>query len=67
MESHWMIDFKSIVRVECNAIERGKPPPTGMKFLQLSIRAREGLRQKLALYFARVPEEDQGVLGLGVG
>jgi hypothetical protein len=55
----YLIDFKSIYRVNCNEIVRGKDAPKGTKLLQLKLTAREELRQKLAYYFARIPEEDQ--------
>jgi hypothetical protein len=53
-----MVDFKQIFRVECNQIERMRDAPEGIKLLELTIQARTTLRDKLAAFFARVPDED---------
>lgn len=55
---HYMVDFKSICRVDCNLVDRGKPAPPGTKNLQLGVSTRQALREKLSFYYARVPEED---------
>jgi hypothetical protein len=55
---HRMVDFKQIFRVECNQIERMRDAPEGTKLLELSIPIRSQLRDKLAAFFARIPEED---------
>ena len=55
---HRLIDFKQIFRVECNLIERLREAPEGIKLLELTISVRSQLREKLAAFFARVPEED---------
>jgi hypothetical protein len=59
----YLLDFKSIYRIDCDLIVRGKDAPTGTKYLQLTVPVREQLRQKLASYFVRRPEEDQVFLG----
>lgn len=52
--NYYMIDFRNICRAQTtNGIN---PPST--KLLQVSIKARQELREKLAHYFARKPEED---------
>lgn len=58
----YMVDFKSTYRIDCDMIDRDKPSPPNTKILQLSVPAREGLRRKLAHYFARIPEEDAQML-----
>lgn len=55
---HYMLDFKTIYPVECKLVNRGAAPPAGMKLLQLSIPARQALREKTSLFFGRVAEED---------
>ncbi len=53
--NYYMIDFRNITRVQT-------PPdinPTTVKILQLSVQARAELRDKLAHYFGRKPEEDE--------
>lgn len=55
---HYMVDFRSIARVECAQIERKRDAPAGIKVLELSVPARGQLRDKLAYYFGRIPDED---------
>jgi len=52
--NYYMIDFRNICRVQ-TATDND---PTSTKRLQLSIQARRELRDKLAHYFGRKPEED---------
>ena len=56
---YYMIDFRNIYKINCNKIISPKKSPLESKCLQLSIQARSELRDKIAYYFARVPEEDQ--------
>ncbi len=55
---YYLIDFKTICRIDCNEIEREKNAPTVTKILQLTIPVRQELREKLAFYYGRVPDED---------
>lgn len=55
---HWMLDFKSIFKIDCGQIERNREAPAGIKLLELRIPARSELREKLAYFFGRVPDED---------
>jgi hypothetical protein len=57
-QSHYLVDFGTTFRVECDAIARGRPAPSGTKLLELSISTRKWLRTKIAAYYARIPEED---------
>jgi hypothetical protein len=59
MISAYMIDFKAIFRVNCDLINRDADAPRGVKILQLTPIARGTLREKLAYYFVRVPDEDK--------
>ena len=65
---YYYIDFRYIAKVKCACIaheEEKKPNYEALlvkmlstKILELSIEARSDLRNKLAFYFLRVPEED---------
>ena len=54
---HFMISFKDSIKVNCTTIDRNKPDTSG-KILELSNGARSSLRNKLAKYFGRIPNED---------
>jgi hypothetical protein len=54
----YMVDFKSICRVECNRVDRDQPAPRGTKILQLSVWTRQAMREKLSYYYGRPAEED---------
>jgi len=56
---YYMIDFKNVYKINCDKIISPEKSPLESKCLQLSIQARSELRDKIAYYFARVPEEDQ--------
>jgi len=56
---HYMIDFRSAHRVECKQVVKPNQVPLGAKVLQLSRDSRGELREKLANYFARIPNEDE--------
>ena len=60
---HYMVDFKNMCRVDSKKIKRRQPAPQGTKILQLTAHVRQELRDKLAYYFARIPEEDARYLG----
>ena len=52
---YW-IDFKDAFTFSCNKIQRGN---SYSKILQLKIGKRHELREKLAWFYSRVPEEDK--------
>jgi len=52
--NYYMIDFRNI----CRAQTISDTNPSSTKLLQLSVQARKELREKLAHYFGRKPEED---------
>jgi hypothetical protein len=56
---HYMIDFKQMYTVRCRAVVNPKQSPLDAKVLQLSISSRQALRDKLAAYFGRRPDEDR--------
>lgn len=56
--NYYMIDFRSTFKVSCDDITRDKQP-MHLKALELSIGARDTLRNKVAKYFSRVPDEDR--------
>jgi len=57
--NHYMVDFRRISPLDWKKIVDAKKSPMEVKVLQLTIEARKQLRDKLASYFARVPDEDQ--------
>jgi len=61
---YYMIDFKSIYKISCNALKSGnKLKIVESKCLQLSKKTRDELRKKLSHYFGRTPLEDEDLLG----
>lgn len=60
---HYMVDFKSVCRVDCNLVHREQPAPPGTKILQLSVWTRKAMREKLSHYYGRPAEEDLSYLG----
>jgi hypothetical protein len=54
----YMIDFRQVFRVASLTIKRGVAFPAGLKHLELSIKSRGLLRDKISYYFSRVPDED---------
>jgi hypothetical protein len=59
---HRLVDFKKIFRVDCSQINRDHDAPAGIKVLQLTEPIRAQLRDKLAYFFGRPPDEDLAVL-----
>lgn len=57
--NYYMIDFRNIYKINCEKIVDPKNAPLESKCLQLSIQARSELRDKVAFYYARIPEEDK--------
>ena len=58
----YMIDFRKIYSVKCDAVKNPEQSILGTKILQLSETGRKELREKIANYFARVPDEDKAIL-----
>ena len=56
--NYYMIDFRNTFHVNCNKITSPQNVPIESKCLQLSIDARTNLREKIAFYYSRVPQED---------
>lgn len=61
--NHYMIDFSKTYKLKCDLIKRPEKTPDDSpilqsKYLQLSIQARSELRDKIAFYYGRIPEED---------
>lgn len=53
-----MVDFRHSFSVRCDKITNNSSPFENIKLLQLSIEARAELRNKMASFYSRVPEED---------
>lgn len=62
---YYMIDFRNTNKVKCKMVKRSDKlteedaPLIESKVLQLSVEARGELRDKIAHYYYRTPEEDQ--------
>jgi len=56
--NHYMIDFRDTFHVNCQAIDTPQRSPLKCKILQLSMAARQELRDKIANYYQRVPKEE---------
>lgn len=56
--NYYMIDFRNSYKVSCEKIITPENAPLESKVLQLSIKTRSELRQKIADYYARIPKED---------
>jgi len=55
---YYMIDFRDTFKVSCSKVIGPKQSPVEAKWLQLSLTARQELRDKIAFYYSRVPQED---------
>ena len=65
---YYMINFKNVYRIKCEKIkrpEKTKPEDASImesKCLQLSVQTRAELRDKIAYYYSREPQEDKILL-----
>lgn len=57
--NYYMIDFKNVYKVNCDRIIDPKNSPLDSKHLQLSIKTRSELRNKVSNYYSRIPIEDR--------
>ena len=57
--NYYMIDFRNTYKLNYEKIKTPEDAPLESKCLQLSIQARYELRDKIAWYYGRVPEEDK--------
>lgn len=57
--NYYMIDFRNIYKLNCDAINGPLQAPLETKCLQLSVKTRDELRAKIAYYFGNPPAEDQ--------
>jgi hypothetical protein len=58
-----MIDFRNTFHIRCDKVVNAKQAPLEAKRLQLAAGTRELLRQKIAFYYGRVPDEDAALMG----
>ena len=59
---NYAIDFRKIQAVKVSGVQGGTSYPSNIKVLELAPQARNSLRNKIAEFFARVPEEDRPFL-----
>jgi hypothetical protein len=57
--NYYMIDFRSTYKLRCDRINSPTDAPLESKVLQLSRETRAELRDKISLYYAKVPAEDR--------
>ncbi len=55
---YYMINFKHSFRIDCPQIQSPEKSPLESKLLQLSVEARQELRDKVSWYYSRPPQED---------
>jgi hypothetical protein len=60
--NYYMIDFRNTFKVSCEDLKRNKEKLLAAKLIQLSVETRKELRDKIAFYYGRTPEEDQILL-----
>jgi hypothetical protein len=56
--NYYMIDFRNIYKINCDKVVSPTDSPVHKKELQLSIKARGELRDKITNYYSRIPKED---------
>ncbi len=59
---YYMIDFLRTYKVNSEIIVKGGTAPASTKYLQLTPTARQELRDKIAYFYGRVPDEDRILL-----
>jgi len=57
--NYYMIDFRNTYKLSCDKIHSPTNAPLHSKVLQLSVKTRSELRDKVTFYFARIPQEDK--------
>ncbi|KPL02031.1 MAG: hypothetical protein AMJ73_09365 [candidate division Zixibacteria bacterium SM1_73] len=57
--NYYMIDFRNTCKLNCEKIVTPKNAPLESNCLQLTTEARSELRDKIAYYYGRIPEEDE--------
>ena len=57
--NYYMIDFKDTYKINCDKITKPQNALVNSKCLQLSVKTRSELRDKLSSFYGRVPREDQ--------
>lgn len=58
----YMIDFRYSYYIKCSQVRSPAESPINLKCLQLSVESRRKLREKIAHFYSRVPEEDAAIL-----
>jgi hypothetical protein len=57
----YVVDFRDSIKIACDQIQR-RYSPEAAKVLQLSVETRNFMRQKIADFYQRVPDEDAALL-----
>ncbi len=64
LTNYYMVDFRNISQVRCEVIITPANSPIDAKYLELSISTRKELREKIASYYGRTPQEDLEVVAV---
>ena len=62
--SDYMVDFGQTYQVKCDKVNTPIDAPIDAKYLELSVSTRRELREKIANYYIRTPQEDTEVLAV---
>lgn len=54
----YMVDFRQTYQVKCEKVNNPTDSPIDAKYLELTVSARKELREKIADYYGRTPQED---------
>jgi len=54
----YMLDFRQIYQVKCGKVNNPTDSPIDAKCLELTVSTRKELREKIANYYGRTPQED---------
>lgn len=60
----YMVDFRQIYQVKCDKVNTAIDAPIDAKYLELSVSTRKELREKIANYYIRTPQEDMEELAV---
>jgi hypothetical protein len=58
----YMIDFRNTFKINCDKIITPENSPLDSKCLQLSVQARQELRNKITAFYGNIPAEDKALL-----
>lgn len=60
----YMVDFRRTYQIQCSTINTPADSPLDAKYLELTATTRKELREKIAYYYGRTPQEDTAALAV---